>query len=99
MIHRVIFGDSLEKAVGTLISIAAQKGTAEAFTKAADGLRGIRVLITSMGLGREIESDLCLRLSNEERRLQQVADTPELLEDIIRALRTNEGRADEADGG
>lgn len=87
MMHQVLFGDTLEKTIGTLVSVAAKDGTAEAFAKAADGIRGVRILITSMGLAREIELDVCVRLNNEERRLREVVDDPTMLEEIMRAIR------------
>lgn len=91
MNHQFVFGEAPEKAVGALVNIAATEATAEAFTKAADGLRGIRIFISSMGLARQIEVDLNMRLLNEERRLRQVSQDPKLLEEIISAIRDNEG--------
>jgi hypothetical protein len=89
--HQILFGDTLERTIGTLVSAAAQEGTAEAFTRAADGLRGIRILITTMGLAKEIQTDLCVRFQNEERRLREVVDDPALLEEIKRAIRDSQG--------
>lgn len=82
-----IFGESIAKAVGVIVSKAIKRGRAEDFLEAAHRLSGMQTLIICMELGGDSARDPLLRLSNEVSRMHRMADNKALRESIMETIR------------
>lgn len=82
--EEMIFGTTLSEAVQHIIGRAVRKRDRDAYLTAGACLNGIATLIVFMEVGKD--SDMLLKLGNEERRMYQMADNEELRETVHRQV-------------
>ncbi len=69
----LLFGDAVPEVVARIVGQAVKDGSAQSFRDAAQQIRGIQRFIIFMQLGPGFSEDTCLRLSNEQTRLERLA--------------------------